>query len=224
MRRAVRVRCIRMTVVPMFPLGSVLFPAMPMGLRVFEDRYLVMLARVLQQPRPEFGVVLIERGAEVGGGEQRFAVGTMARIERSDGGVGLVAAGGTRIEVVRWHDDDPHPVAEVRELPDLEWHASLAPKLERADALVRATVARVSEFGEVRWPSDVELADEPMERAWQLAGVAPIGALDQLALLRSGSADELLDGVIEHTTLVAQTLSAAPPIVDDGFGDELREG
>ena len=61
-----------MTTMAMFPLASVLFPGMPMALRVFEDRYLVMMSRVLQQDSPEFGIVLIERGSEAGGGEQRF--------------------------------------------------------------------------------------------------------------------------------------------------------
>jgi Lon protease-like protein len=51
-----------MTTLPMFPLASVLFPAMPVALRVFEDRYMVMLSRVLQREPAEFGIVLIERG------------------------------------------------------------------------------------------------------------------------------------------------------------------
>ena len=54
---------------PMFPLGSVLFPAMPLALRVFEERYLKMMGAILDQEPSEFGVVLIERGSEVGGRE-----------------------------------------------------------------------------------------------------------------------------------------------------------
>ena len=53
---------------PLFPLSSVLLPHMPLPLRIFEDRYLVMLARVLQEEPSEFGQVLIERGQESGGG------------------------------------------------------------------------------------------------------------------------------------------------------------
>ena len=37
-----------MAVLPMFPLGSVLFPHMPLRLRVFEERYLIMLAELLK--------------------------------------------------------------------------------------------------------------------------------------------------------------------------------
>ncbi len=52
-----------------FPLGSVLFPYTPLVLRVFEPRYLTMMGRLLDTEDPEFGVVLIERGLEAGGGE-----------------------------------------------------------------------------------------------------------------------------------------------------------
>ena len=80
----------------MFPLGSVLFPHMPLRLRVFEERYLVMLAELLKTDSARFGVVLIGRGPEVGGGEQRFGVGTVAEITQigaQEGFVGLVAHG-----------------------------------------------------------------------------------------------------------------------------------
>src|SRR5690348_8061926 len=113
-----------MSTLPMFPLGSVLFPAMPLPLRVFEERYLAMLAHVLQDEPPEFGVVLIERGQEVGGGDVRFDVGTIARIsdlDVTDNGVGLVGLGGQRFAVESWGDDDPFPQAEVRLLDELVW-------------------------------------------------------------------------------------------------------
>ena len=45
----------------MFPLGSVLFPGLPLQLRVFEPRYVAMLSTVLRETDHEFGVVLIER-------------------------------------------------------------------------------------------------------------------------------------------------------------------
>src|SRR5881398_3455022 len=66
-------------VIPMFPLGTVLFPHALLPLRVFEPRYCVMTERVLKAER-EFGVVLIERGSEVGGGDTRFDVATVARV------------------------------------------------------------------------------------------------------------------------------------------------
>ena len=67
---------------PMFPLGTVLFPHALLPLRVFEPRYRLMTQRVLGADS-EFGVVLIERGSEVGGGDTRFGIGTIALIVRA---------------------------------------------------------------------------------------------------------------------------------------------
>ncbi len=201
-----------MTLLPMFPLGSVLFPHMPLVLRVFEERYVVLLSRVLQEESAEFGVVLIERGQEVGGGEQRFGYGTIARItqlEAGDGFFALVAAGGRRCEVIQWLEEDPHPRAEVRELPDLQWDDSLAPLLESAERTVRRTLAKASEFTDAAWSAEVELSPDPVAAAWQLAAIAPLGSIDQLALLRSTTAKQLLDLVIEFTNLAEQTLTLA---------------
>ena len=64
---------------PMFPLGTVLFPSVFLPLHVFEPRYQELTRDCLAGDN-EFGVVLIERGSEVGGGDARFDVGTVARI------------------------------------------------------------------------------------------------------------------------------------------------
>lgn len=185
---------------PMFPLGTVLFPHMPLSLRIFEERYVVMLSRVLQDDVSEFGVVLIERGPEVGGGEQRFGVGTVARIvelEASEGFIGLVAEGDRRIRVEQWLDDAPHPQAEVSELEPLVWDDDLLTDLIDAEDTVRRTLARLGD--PQRWPADVALTDEPVARAWQLAGIAPLGPLDQVELLRSPTMADLLEGIVSRT-------------------------
>jgi uncharacterized protein len=198
----------------MFPLGSVLFPNMPLRLRVFEERYLIMLSDMLRAERGEFGVVLIERGHEVGGGEHRFDVGTTAEITElgaQEGIVGLVAQGHRRFRVVEWLDDAPHPMAEVTELADFDWEPALAPRLEEAERVVRQTLAAASEFVESSWPPDVVLADEPVARLWQLAGIAPVGPMDQLTLLGATSLTELVERLIELTGESATTYGAAWP-------------
>lgn len=208
-----------MTVMPMFPLGSVLFPAMPTALRVFEERYIVMLSTILGDEPPEFGIVLIERGSEVGGGEQRFTVGTVAqitRVETSEGFIGLIAVGDRRVEVVHWLPDDPYPLAEVRPVDELEWVEEHRPLLERAEKLVRRTIARASEFVEQQWPADIVLDDDPVRACWQLAGIAPLGPLDHVRLLRAASVVELLSGIIEATEGAAEML-AMPGFDDDGL-------
>lgn len=199
---------------PMFPLGSVLFPFMPLPLRVFEERYLVMLSRILTAEPAEFGVVLIERGQEVGGGEHRFSVGTVAQIVQLDATeqfVVLVAEGERRIEVIEWLDENPHPRASIRTLPNLVWTDDLQPLRDRAEASVRSALQLAGQFGEQSWSPDVELSTDPMAAAWQLAAVAPIGPLDQVALLRSASTKELLEAVITTCGGIESALGSGWP-------------
>jgi Lon protease-like protein len=201
-------------ILAMFPLNSVLFPYMPLRLRVFEERYLIMLAELLRSEDARFGVVLIERGREVGGGEQCFSVGTIAEITQlgaQEGFVGLVAQGSHRFEVTEWLEDAPHPRANVREIAELEWNDGLWQLREKTEQLVRRTLAVASEFAESVWPSDVELSDNPVAAAWQLAAISPLNALDQLALLSSTSFAELLARVSELTNEAALSFDAPWP-------------
>jgi uncharacterized protein len=191
-----------MAVLAMFPLGTVLFPHMPLRLRVFEERYLIMLSELVKADDTRFGVVLIERGFEVGGGEQRFGIGTVAQmlhVTADEGFVNLTAHGGRRLEVLSWLDDAPHPRAEVRELPELIWDDNLEPLRQEAERLVRRTLAVASEFAENIWPAGIELSADPVEASWQLSGIAPLNAIDQLTLLRSTTAEELLTTLIKLT-------------------------
>lgn len=195
-------------VAPMFPLGSVAFPMTPLALRIFEERYLVMLGRLLDEDDPQFGVVLIERGHEVGGGEHRFGVGTLARVERvvpQEGAIPVVARGTTRFEVLEWLDDDPYPRARIREIDGLQWNEALQPLLDEAEAIVRRVLARAATVQRTAWDADVELSDEPLARAWQVAAIAPLGELDQLQLLRATTAGGLLRATID-LTLAAEEL------------------
>lgn len=194
----------------MFPLGSVLFPSVPIPLRVFEPRYLTLVGRLLDEVEPgfEFGVVLIERGPEAGGGDQRASVGTMARLVSAAAGADdliIVGVGTRRFTVERWVEEDPYPRAELSMLPDLEWSEELAPLRAEAEAIVRRLIARVAE---PRADADVELSDDPVAAVWQLAAIAPLGEYDRYTLLRSTSMGSLLRQVID-LTLEAEELWSA---------------
>ena len=198
----------------MFPLGSVLFPHMPLPLRVFEERYMVMLSRILPDEPSEFGVVLIERGQEVGGGEKRFTIGTVAQIQQLDADVDfvvLVAQGERRIEILEWLEEDPHPAARVRDLADLEWTDDLRPLREKAEEAVRRTLRAAGESGDQLWSADVEISDDPVAAVWQLAAIAPVGPLDQIALLRSETMESLLTALIELMDSAGESLGASWP-------------
>lgn len=90
--------------VPLFPLGTVLYPGGQLQLRIFEPRYLD-LVRECTRSGTAFGVCLILDGAEVGVPARPAAIGTLAHIvdfsHREDGLLGIAAEGGSRFRVLR---------------------------------------------------------------------------------------------------------------------------
>lgn len=172
-------------VLPMFPLGTVLVPTQVLPLHVFEPRYQALVADCLAGER-EFGVVLIERGSEVGGGDVRFDVGTIARIidlaRSDDGRLALVAVGTERVRVERWLDDDPYPRALVTPLAE----APAGPGDDARRVAVEAALGRVlalaSELGAAT-PAAVDLPADPVEAGWRAAALAPLNPLDALRVL-----------------------------------------
>jgi Lon protease-like protein len=200
-----------MPVMPMFPLTTVLLPAMPLPLRIFEERYLKLLGDLLGQETPEFGVVLIARGPEVGGGEKRMDIGTIASVTNigtTEQFYGLESIGSKRFRVNAWLPDDPYPLADIDLIPDLIWVDTLMPARVHLETKVRQLLAFASEFGDLQYGPDVEFSDDPMEACWQLAGVLPVGELDQIDLLRSDSADELIARTYEIVTAAESGLKA----------------
>mgnify|MGYP000414425508 FL=1 len=200
-----------MPVMPMFPLGTVLMPAMPLSLRIFEERYLKLTGDLILQENPEFGVVLIDRGPEVGGGEKRLSLGTLASVTNIgtlDQFYGLEAVGTQRFRVNAWLPDDPYPMADIDFIPDLIWDESLLAEKIKLEMKVRNLLAFASEFGDLQYGSDTELSDDPISSCWQLAGVLPVGPLDQLDLLNSESPQELMSKTNEIVLALDVALKA----------------
>ena len=207
-----------MAVMPMFPLGTVLLPHMPLPLRIFEERYLKLLGDLMLSDTPEFGVVLIERGVEVGGGEGRFPIGTIASVTEigtTEQFYGLQSIGTRRFKVNAWLPDDPYPIADIDFLPDLIWDDNLMPARVHLENKVRKLLAFASEFGDLQYGADIQFSADPMEACWQLAGVLPIGQLDQLDLLQSQSAEELLARTNEIVNSASETLSSMIASADE---------
>ena len=192
---------------PMFPLGSVLIPHMLLPLRVFEPRYLTMIEDV-RNSGDEFGVVLIERGFEVGGGESRFDVGTVARIievSELDGGHLLVlSAGQERIKVDEWLPDDPYPCARVTRLPDHAVDGDSSPQIERLRKDLRTSFGLMSELGYDIGAFESDIAADPIVAGYQGMTLAPLAMIDRQKLLELDDASvrlrrllELIDGQVE---------------------------
>ena len=202
----------------MFPLGSVLLPAMPLPLRIFEPRYLKLLGDLMGSENPEFGVVLIERGTEVGGGDQRMQIGTIAsviNIGTTEEFYGLESVGTQRFKVTSWLPDDPYPVAVIEFIPDLIWDDDLSEAKNQLEVRVRQLLAFASEFTNLQFGATTELSDDPMDACWQLAGILPIGELDQLDLLSSESAEELIARTSEIVSTADETLRSIMEQQDD---------
>jgi len=177
---------------PMFPLGSVLFPSMVLPLHVFEPRYRALARDCLSGDR-RFGVVLIERGSEVGGGDVRFSVGTAAQIveaaELPDGRFALGTVGLHRIRVLSWLEDDPYPRAEVEVWADPPPTDTLVASHEETVGLLRRVLAMKAELGEIAAPATIELSNDVVLAGYQAAAIAPIGPADQQELLEAASPD-----------------------------------
>jgi uncharacterized protein len=192
------------TRLPMFPLSAVLFPHASIPLHVFEPRYRELMRDCLAGDA-RFGVVLIERGSEVGGGDKRSILGTRCVITKSvelpDGRWVLEIEGEARIQVDEWLPDDPYPVALVREAgPGSESGSEsgagdAAPLVGAAGQRVRRARALLAEQGGAP-PLPAELAldggGDAEVAAWQLCAAAPLNSYDAQRLLATDDAPERL--------------------------------
>jgi Lon protease-like protein len=200
-----------MAVMPMFPLGSVLLPGGILPLHVFEPRYRDLVRDCLRSDgEPEFGQVLISHGWETGGGDHRTMVGTVAQMLQvealDEGRYAVIAVGTRRIRVNAWLPDDPYPIADVADWPDVDPDASgLALDVAASHARVRAAVALAAQVatltGQLDDPfgagpddqADDAISDDPLLATYHLATLAPIGPADRFKLLAAPGPAERLD-------------------------------
>lgn len=203
---------------PMFPLGTVLLPGGILPLHVFEPRYRQLVADLLADDvnEPEFGVIMIERGKETGGGEDRAGVGVVGRVVQiealEDGRYGLVVVGTWRFRVRSWLPDDPYPLADIDAWPDEDPDdPHISELIASARERIRDIHRRVAEFVQrdpaaaapdrlERDAADPEISDDPLLATYHLAGIAPLGPADRYRLLCAGSPRqrlELLDSALD---------------------------
>ena len=83
---------------------------------------------------------------------------------------------------------------------------------------MRQLLAFASEFTNLQFGADTELSDDPMQACWQLAGILPIGELDQLDLLSSESTEELISRTSEIVATADQTLRSIMEQQDEWDG------
>lgn len=181
---------------PMFPLGTVAFPGSVVPLNIFEPRYR-KLVQDLQRGNGRFGIVLIERGSEVGGGDVRTSIGTRMRMaevqEFPDGRYAIAAVGEERIRVETWLPDDPYPLALVETLDD-----DAAPSHEAltlVERSVRDAHVLAKEIGYEVPSLDDFLVAEPSVRLWQLARMTPCGPTDRQRILEAETVESRANAI-----------------------------
>lgn len=196
----------------MFPLGTAVLPAQLVPLHVFEPRYRELMARLVDSgPAAELGFVLIERGSEVGGGDVRTSVGTLAHLieaeEMPDGRWAAIFAGSHRFEIESWMEDDPFPQATVQEIPEEEWDPAAAHLLAQAEEAVGEALRLAAQLGDRTLAGGFSLSPDPVVAAWQLCARAPLGPLDRQRLLTAGSRAERLRLLAEMAGEAAKLLA-----------------
>jgi len=190
--------------VPLFPLGTVLFPGGLLPLRVFEQRYLEMAKGCLRDNTP-FGVCLIRDGAEVGAPATHEEVGCLAQIKHWDmqqlGLLQLIAQGGPRFRVVTERiRGDGLILADIAFLAE----GADAPLPERFGACRQLLERIVAEHGE-RLFAPPFLLDSSAWVGNRLAEVLPLPAAARQKLLEMDSALQRLE--VLHRLLAESALA-----------------
>ncbi|MFC1416866.1 LON peptidase substrate-binding domain-containing protein [Streptacidiphilus cavernicola] len=198
---------------PLFPLGTVLYPGLVLPLNVFEERYRRLVADLVAGDEPyRFGVLAIRDGRDVAPtgvdpGNQALAglgsdpahalydLGCVAEIatveQRKDGGYDLIATGTTRFRVESFDATGPYLTAEVSRVAEQpgDEAAVLAQAVER---LFRAYQKRLAGARESTVSGVQELPDDPMVLSYLVAAASVLDTGDKQRLLAADSASERL--------------------------------
>jgi Lon protease-like protein len=185
---------------PLFPLRTVLFPAAPLRLHIFEDRYKRMINTCLEKRQP-FGVVLIRRGVEaLGPLAEPFPIGCSARIiqvQKLEGGrMNILANGEERFRIVSLDKASlPYLVGSVEPIPlNIEDPAVLLKEGSYLRRLVDRYLRMISETGSTPFGKE-DLPEDPVPLAYYAAAFVQIPAIQKQQLLSIHDGLELLTQV-----------------------------
>jgi len=192
---------------PLFPLGTVLFPGLVLPLHLFEERYKLLIRDLLERPEPwRLGVVGIELGHEVGdtAGLRLAEVGCVAEVHgvnsRPDGRFDIVTVGADRFRIKEVDRALPYLRGEVEFLPE-EAGTEPGPPAHRARLLFQLYRHRLAAAGaEIAEP--VELPDDPVRLSYLIAATVVLDGHDKQRLL--AAEDAALRLRAEHDLLVRE--------------------
>jgi Lon protease-like protein len=181
------------SLLPLFPLGTVLFPGIALPLHVFEERYRRMIDACLAGDRC-FGVTLIRRGWEVGPAAEPCDVGTSARIARvdrlADGKLNLIVVGTNRFRIHQLVPGEMYLRAEAEMLSEEATDVSVD--------LVRSVSRRYLEYIEIvrevsrQESRTTQLPTDVVELSYTVAANLQVTRGEQQQLLEASTAHRLL--------------------------------
>ena len=180
---------------PLFPLGTVLFPGGRLGLRIFEPRYLD-LVRDCTRNDHGFGVCLILAGREVGEPALPAAIGCEARIvdfsATADGLLAITVEGGRRFRVGRTRVRDNGLL-----LGDIAWLPERAPARVRPEHSLLSTILRrlCERAGR---DCDKDELDDAEWVGWRLAEWLPLSHAQRQGLLQEDDPHARLQRLVEQ--------------------------
>jgi Lon protease-like protein len=199
---------------PLFPLGSVLFPGLVLPLNVFEERYRALVRHLMaegEEGRREFGVVAIRRGWEVehhsgdAASLSLHEVGCTAEIrectERPDGRFDLVTVGRRRFRLVQVDPASaPYPVADVAYLEEPLGDAGEADRLASGVLDLFQRYLRLIRPGEV----GEQLPDDPTVLSHLIAATTGLPLAERQSLL---AAEDTAARLRTERTLLAREVT-----------------
>jgi Lon protease-like protein len=177
-------------VLPLFPLGAVLYPGMLMPLHIFEDRYRQLVRDLLAGPEPgRFGVIAIRKGRETGvdGVHSLYEIGctaTLRRVDRlDDGRFDIVTVGDRRFRLLGLDETKPYLQGEVELLATEPVDpAAVRPAVRVVQAAFREYLDALTEWGGATVRVE-ELPDEPSLLSFIVAAAVVIDLPERQALL-----------------------------------------
>lgn len=188
---------------PLFPLHTVLLPGAPLGLRVFERRYLDLVAECGRSGRG-FGICLILDGEEVGAPATPAAFGVEARIEDfgsdRNGLLTLQVRGLRRFRVARTRiRDNGLLVGEVKWCDDGHAPVPLQPQHAALATLLGELLDKVGgahpDLGHAS--ANLRQLEDATWVGWRLAELLPVTDEQRLSLLQEDDPHRRLDRVLE---------------------------
>ncbi len=175
---------------PLFPLGAVLYPGMLLPLHIFEERYRQLVRDLLAGTElRRFGVIAIRKGRETGidGVSSLYEVGctaTLRRVDRRDDGrFDIVTVGTQRFRLLRLDQTRPYLQGEVEMLTEKPTDpAAAGPAVRMIQAAFREYLDALTEWGGATIRLE-EMPDEPELLSFIVAAAMVIDLPERQAML-----------------------------------------